>query len=244
MPIRSEERFARVVKLLLSVNDSKVAGYLAKRGFSEEDRAEGWELFDKATRRHVGMQPLVSNGLTQELITRIDAWENVWFDVASAALGRKFPKVHDALFLNIGKSSGADVIVGVKTLLDRLDALEAEGGEQAKGALALLDKRGLTLAVREQARKVLFEATSSPLRPEPPVELEQAKQDEQAIEAMWAWYKDWATTARTVVTPKALRIRMGVSRARSSEPSDEVVIEKPTEPAGLELATQPVPLKT
>jgi len=231
MAIRSDERFARVVKFLLSVNDRKVAGYLAKRGFSEEDRDEGWALFDKATGRHMGMQPQRFSGITQELITRMDAWENIWFDVAGAALGHKFPEVRDTLFLNISKSSGADVIVSVKTLLDRMDALEAEGSDQGKGALALLTSRGLTLATREEARKLLLEATSSPLSPEAPTEPEQTRKDEHAVAAMWAWYKDWATTARTVVTPRVLRIRMGVSRARSSEASDEVMAETPVEVA-------------
>lgn len=215
MPItKSDDRFQRVVKFLLAVHDRKIAGYLAERGFSEADRMEGWELFDRATGRHVSMRPIPSSGVTKELLARIDAWENIWFDVASAALTRQFPEMRARLFLNISKSSGPAVIVSVKTLLDRIDELATDDNERARGALALLEQRGLNEAIRGEARAMLLEATAAPMDPQLPEspDAEQARQ--QAVEEMWAWYKDWATTARTVIRSKALRIKMGVSQAR------------------------------
>ncbi|MBW2736745.1 MAG: hypothetical protein JRH20_30530 [Deltaproteobacteria bacterium] len=160
------------------------------------------------------MCPISSSRITKQLISRIDAWENIWFDVASAALTRKFPETRAQLFLNISKSSGADVIVSVKTLLDRIDELVADESERAQGALALLEQRGLNAAIRGEARAMLLEATAAPMDPQLPESPDAEQARLQAVDEMWGWYKDWATTARTVVRSKALRIKMGVSQPR------------------------------
>lgn len=222
--VTTEKRFTRVLKFLMASTVIRIAKLLAIRGFSDEDRQEGWSLLERAAGRHLAVSP--SAGVVvdklRKVVGEVDAWENTWFDVADAALKRQVPAVHQVLFMNLSKVSGNAVLITVKTFLERLDALEEEGGEENEKAMALLEKRGLTEERRAEARALLEKMEVAEPDEEDAVDEEALKaEQEAAIEEMWAWYKDWAKTARTVVKNRNYRIMLGLSTPRSQSSGDE-----------------------
>ena len=56
--IKSDERFVRVLRFLLSIHNPDIASLMAMRGFDEQDRAEGWALLDMAAGRHLSLTSL------------------------------------------------------------------------------------------------------------------------------------------------------------------------------------------
>jgi hypothetical protein len=218
--LRNNEKIERVLALLMSFRQPDVVAFMALRGFTSADRKEGFELLDKAVGRDLAMDDIVHAvaGPNKSLITAIDAWENIWFDVADAALARKFPEVHAKVMKNLSRTSGIMVVLNVKTMLKRLDGLSANRDERA--ALDLLATRGLDQKQRDYAASLVKQARSEMADPDDAT-LPRPAQDEvelqATVDAMWAWYLDWSKTARTVVKDKRLRIMMGVSSpARSA----------------------------
>ncbi|MCA9664096.1 MAG: hypothetical protein KC503_00865 [Myxococcales bacterium] len=228
---KSNRKITRALRFLTAVSENpEIASLLRQRGFDEEAMAEGWSLFDAAAGRHLATERQPSRRSIQPMV---DQWENTWFDVADAVLGRLAPTVHQRLFLNLSKTSGLDVILTVRTFLERLDAIEAEGGDENVAAVALLTSRGLDQEVREAARRLVDEASSMP-------EPSRARDDEsrdREIDALWAWYQDWAKCARTVIGSRAQLITLGVvtrRRRKTREAIDETAeaggaIEQPVQ---------------
>ncbi|MBN2725046.1 MAG: hypothetical protein JXR95_13335 [Deltaproteobacteria bacterium] len=94
--------------------------------------------------------------------------------------------------------------------------------------MALLSKRGLN---QEKINEVgtLLETAKTWTAPDSSWTVSR-DQLEAARDEMWAWYQDWAKTARTVVPNKQLRIMMGISSpARPDSP------ESPDTPDTLEV---------
>ena len=236
------ERFERVLRFLLSLNNPTVLGLLSTRGFQSQDRREGWELFMTAAGRDLDMDDIVKVAASpnKQLIAEIDAWENVWFDVADAALSRKFPAVRERVFKNLSKTSGAQVVVTVKTLINRLDELEAGQSREDKAAVKLLAERGLDKARRQKAADLLKAAEDGSVLEAPSPNPESEEMRRQAVDKMWAWYMDWAQTARTVVMAKRLRIAMGISKPTSHAKSGEENTEEGTDDE-TDHREQPVP---
>jgi hypothetical protein len=87
-------------------------------------------------------------------VEQVDDWENLWFPVAKAALGHRYPEVERHLFLNLVQTDGPEVVLTVATFVRRLEALP-EQGDEAAAARALLERRGLTSEVVGEAKALL-----------------------------------------------------------------------------------------
>ena len=121
-------------------------------GFTDEDLREGWDLLQTLGQLRVDtLAPSVDTGAVQAL----DDWENLWFPIADAALARRFPVVHQGLFLNLTQTQGPEVTLSVQIFVDRIDAM-ASGtsahGREGVEAARWLAKRGLTPETRQHAR--------------------------------------------------------------------------------------------
>jgi hypothetical protein len=209
----NEAKIVKTLKLLMSVQNPKILNLLRIRGFDTEDLHEGWNLFNTATGQFASLKNMKNlPGIIDinKLIAIIDTWENVWFEIAEAALRRKFPEICDELFLNLHKVSGISVIVNVNTLVNRIDSFFHNSEERYVNASNLLKKRGLNEQTLEEARVLLSQAESASFEelPEPLVTKETL---DEARENMWKWYIDWSTTARTIIKSKSLKISMGIS---------------------------------
>ncbi len=218
--VTTDKRFARVMKFLMASCEKKIARILMTWGFTDEDRKEGWELLDRAAGRHLAVTPGRGSFATQYrgIVGAVDDWENTWFDVAEAALARLSPKVHAVLFQNLSKTSGPEVVLNVRTFLERIDAMKKAEDDDNKSALTLLEKRGLTDGVLDEAMGLIekIAAAEADDDEDENAEDEAARkaEREQAVEAMWAWYQDWAKTARTVVKNRNYQVMLGLLQHR------------------------------
>jgi len=217
-------KLQRVLKFLLATLDPRIFTLLVLRGYSNDRRREGWELFLKAGGQLVDMvAPPASDGTPSAQVLEVDAYENEWYDTVEAALQRQYPAVCETVFRNLHKSSDEEVLLTMSTMLDRLDKLQNDAA--GRDALALLAERGFTPQVRKHGRDLIERVTKgtvAPLAtPDPATEAERQKAEDD----LWAYYLDWSKTARTVIRRKDLRIKLGISSPTRST-ADEV--EEPT----------------
>jgi hypothetical protein len=227
MPMTIGQKSVRVLYLMRGLNNPRIAAPLTRHGFTQADLEEGWRLLMEATGAKLNVSRVAPD---PTLFEKLDAWENLWFPIVSAALSRHYPEVGEAMFLNLTQTMGVDVAVSVGTLARRIRETQANGGEVEQEAMALLARRGLTEEVLSQAEALLGQ-----LRTEPDPEFEEPIDRSAAEEAMWAWYLEWSTIARQIITDRNQLRSLGFLR-RSSGGSDqdlEAELEDvpPTEPA-------------
>jgi hypothetical protein len=210
MGIRVGDKANRVLKLLLGLRNPRVASALAVYGFTEQDMQEGWTLLQALGASRLGVLPIQArDGRT---VQQLDEWENQWFPIISATLARRYPKVHERLFLNLSQTEGPEVTVGVRTLLDRIQKLSEgapEYGPDAQAARQLLETRGVTAVVIGQA-EALLQSLARVAEPAEPISVEeQQAQLVKAEDALWAWYLEWSQVARVAITNRGLLRQLG-----------------------------------
>ena len=214
------EKAARVMKMLMGMRNPRIASAMAAYGFTEADLQEGWTLLNAVGRVKLDAHTPAADTST---LQKLDEWENRWFPIVAATLERRFPAVHAQIFKNLSQTEGPAVAVSVRTLLERLDQMKAGSGAYgAEGpkAAAVLETRGLTPAVLNQARSYL--ETMGKVQT---VEATMAAQDPQALEKaendLWAWYLEWSQIARVAVTQRVLLKQMGFLPTRKSKATEE-----------------------
>jgi hypothetical protein len=215
---RIGDKAGRVLKLLLGLRNKKVASALASRGFGKDDLEEGLALLRGVT--DVSLAVLPPTSPNPAVIEQIDHWENEWFPVANATLLRHYPEIHARVFLNLSQTDGAAVIVSVGTFIQRLAELtraDAGYGQAGKDARKLLQRRGLTPKVVDEAKALLEQVASIEEEPDELPDLEEERTRlAEAEDAMWAWYLEWAEIARSAIKDRSLLRRLGFLAASSS----------------------------
>ncbi|MEM6792128.1 MAG: hypothetical protein AAF715_31715 [Myxococcota bacterium] len=188
------QKAQRVLRFILGLRRPRVATALAAFGFTQTTFDEGWALL----RALVGEQlaaPVSTGPPDPSELERLDAWENKWFVITRATLQRHHPKVADAVFLNLSRTSGPDLLVSVAIFLDRVEGLPT-GSTEEQAAHALLQTRGLGPATIGQAREILAGFGSVSTEPSPvigPAEMAAAEED------MWRWYLEWSSISRIAI---------------------------------------------
>jgi hypothetical protein len=82
-------------------------------------------------------------------------------------------------------------------------------------ALAMLAQRGYTSEERIRLRKLVdLTRTITPLAPM------SGKERETILLELYAWFNDWSTMAKTVITRRDHMIRLGFAKRRKSTPKD------------------------
>jgi hypothetical protein len=206
----------RVARFLTGLQNAQVAQRLAQHGFTNEDRVEGYRLMAALTDDALSAKPAAP--ADPSLLSRLDAFENLWYPIISASLRHRFPAAHEHVFRNLRQVVGPELIIGVGTLIRRIDELPTAVAEGAE-ARALLERRGLTEAVVESARATLREIKADP----DPLPAPMLGREERAAreEAMWHWYLEWSAIARTVITERRSLRALGFLQNRSSAGRDE-----------------------
>jgi histidyl-tRNA synthetase len=155
---------------------------------------------------------------------QVDAWDEDGFRIVRAGLTRLHPAQASFVLNSLGPSVGIGAVVGVKTLLDRLDALEKSPERKATrkedhAALATLSARGIT--ARERARLAdLVQTAQSTTEIEAPDEAGKAAREEAYVKALGAlrvWYVDWSDMARSVIKRRDYLIRLGLAKRKSTK---------------------------
>jgi len=223
-----EETPGRALDFLRGVTRSRVLyAQLAHAGYTQEEHQEGWRLLFKAA-GYAPDAPVAPppRADADAAIVELDAWDEAGFARVRAALDRLHPEQSELVFAGgLAASAGAAAVVGVKTLLDRLDALE-HGKDRPKAArkadlaaLATLDRRGITAAERARLRALVERAA---VIGDAPGDGEKTRLAERAartrtedLARLYAWYKDWSVTARSVIKKRASLITLGLAKRKS-----------------------------
>lgn len=239
---RIGDKAERVLKLLLGLRNRKVASALASRGFGKDDLEEGLALLRGVTDVSLSVLPPASSD--PAIIQQIDRWENEWFPVANATLLRHHPEIHARVFLNLSQTEGAAVVVSVSTFLERIAELgraDAGYGQAGKDARKLLQRRGLTPKVVDEAKALLEQVATIEAEPAELPDLEEERTRlAEAENAMWAWYLEWAEIARTAIKDRALLRRLGFLASTSSR-RRSATADDADEPDELTAAPNPAP---
>jgi hypothetical protein len=209
MGLTMGQKVDRVLQFLGGLARPGVAHALAAHGFTKANWDEGWQLLRASVGASLA-RPRPTKSANPTLIDQLDAWENLWFPVAQATLRRRKPAAADELFLNLSQTSDVGVVITVSTFTQRVRQLGA-GGPDGQETLALLSARGLSDEVLAHAEALLERLGD--VDPDAAAAVHEretaAARREQADEALWSWYREWSTIARSAVHDRNLLRGLG-----------------------------------
>ena len=194
--------------------DSRLRSIMKKYAYTQDDHLEGWRLLFKASGSE--SEQIVSESPAATAIRELDAWDEAGFHTAHAALARRFPSQAEFVFHELAPTQGPAAVLGVKKFLDRLDVLEKGDGRSEthdadQKAIETLAARGFDAGERARLRTLVEIAQSEPSHPPAPSAADSHQED---LAALHAWYMEWTEVARAVVSARADRITLGVSRRK------------------------------
>ena len=230
----------RMIAFLTGVgNDAMIRAALAQRGYSKSEHAAGWSLFHAVSGINAPFPSDSTEAAVRDAIASIDAWDEPTFRTMKPALTRMHPDQAKFVFENLEPQTGLGSVISVETFLDRIDALESSPDRAATreadlAAIATLESRGITAAVRAEMRaKVAIAKTGSM-----PLEVPQDPSQKDVL-AMQAWLADWTETAKTYIKRRDQLIRLGLSKRKRAKRDDAETTE-PVAPTLPGVAAPPV----
>ena len=237
------KKMKRALEFAAALGDPYVRRKLAPNGFNDEELAKGLRLANAASSMKLSIAP----GLDMTVLGLLDAWENHWFPIVEIVLRTNFLGVHELVFRNLTQTDGAQVIVSVTTLLDRLDSVakpKSQGGHpQGAEARKLLVKRGLTDAVVEEARGLLGKVGMVPEGAELVEAIDVDPDATAEAEALlWNWYLEWSQIARTVIHDRRTLRSLGfLRRMRRADGREVDVVVDDDDVEDVEVVSDPAP---
>ena len=222
------QKAVRTLQFLMGLRHPAAGAALAAHGFDEAELDRG---FGHIKYLLYGRLRTVDVTRDQNLVAALDEWENKWFPIVSATLASNHPAVHEVVFRNLTQTTGIEVIITVHTLIERVEAQPAAVRE-------LLGKRGLTAEVIAEGKALVEQVGKFAKNPDGATI--DAEADAIGERALWAWYLEWSSIARTVISDRRLLRGMGFLRADGSvvgddeepEPEPEVDPEPSTDGGG------------
>jgi len=207
--LTATQKAERVLTLLLGLRNSALSKRMSEAGFSLEDLEDGWSLL-----RRLARVRLDSFGALEmcepSVLADLTRWQNRWFPVVEVSLTRHHPELAQRLLPGLVQCEGPAVVMSVRRLLECLQRLMNEPGEESDRAVTRLMNRGLTPKVIDQATSLLFALPS----PEPNASLSSLDSEPPTSAAeheLWEWYLKWCQVARhAIVEPNQLR-SLGIS---------------------------------
>jgi len=210
----------RALALLRGIGTSAaIRGTLEAAGYSERDHREGWTLLHAASGFHAEAVVTQEDTSVRDAIREIDSWDESGFRIVRATLTRRYPDQAASVLRGLSASTGAAAVVGVATLLDRLDELEGSKDKTDRAALALLGERGIDAAKRKHLRGLVTRAHAAPKAPvvDASAVTEALEEHVHALAALRAWYEEWSEIARATVTRRDYLIRLGLAKRKSNK---------------------------
>lgn len=208
---------ARVLTFLIAVGKYfPIRAALATRGYTEADHELAWGDLKQLAGFPVGSAPVLDKPV-RDAIVEVDAWDEPNFAVIRAVLENHHPEVVDFVFASLSAKQGAEAVVAVSTLLDRLDALESAPERNAtrkadQAALATLAKRGYTTEERARLRGRV--ATAQTMVVAAPIS---DAEREAMLQKLYAWHNEWSTIARMVLVRRDHQIAIGIAKRRKAK---------------------------
>ena len=220
-----EDTPLRVLPFLRAVGTSvPIRSILRAHGFTADEQKLGWTLLHAVSGFTEDVKAETVDVKVRDAINTLDAWDEDGFRIVRAALTRLHPTQLSFVLAGIGPTVGAGAVVGVKTLLGRLDALEKGPERKATrkedhAALETLAARGIN--AKERARlSELVHISQSASETEAPDEEGKAAREEAYVKVLGAlrvWYVDWSEMARSVVKRRDYLIRLGLAKRKSAK---------------------------
>ena len=210
-----EQTPARLRALLRGVGTSKpVREVLRSIGYTAEEHARGWALLLRCAGSVEG--EAADDAVVAETFAAIDAWVEPTFAVVESALRQRHPAQCAFVLGDAKPARGAGAVAGVRAFLSRLDALESAPERAStraadRAALAALAARGVTAAERRRVAGLVraAEVLQGCGLPDDR-DLTPAARQGRLCEAR-AFYDEWSTIARTVVSRRDLLVRFGLA---------------------------------
>lgn len=204
----------------------RIHAILSSRGYREENHREGWNLLHIASGhslRDPGPSTVSSNEEIQNALAEIDALDETVINIIGATLRRHFPTIAEEVLEGVKPSRGAESVIGMNVVLQRLDEVEQRGGKDEEAALALLAERGYGKAERERIEGLLRIAESVPdmVPVDPAAEAAAHERYVQDLARLRAWYEEWLTIARSTIKRRADLIRLGLASRRVNVQGEE-----------------------
>jgi len=215
----------RVLTFLKAVGTSaSIRASIAARGYRREDHMEGWKLLH-AVSGYQDPEAPDDDTSVRDAIQQLDEWDEGGFQIVAATLKHRFPEQASFLLKGLKPATGAAAVLGVKQLLDRLDALETGEGrsatrETAQAALAILAQRGIDSTQRQRLRDLIKVAESAPEISLPDAQ-SAAKADAAHVKrlmALRAWFEEWSSITRVAIKRRDYLIRLGLARRHPKSP--------------------------
>ena len=235
-----EQTPSRALQFLRGVGTSvTIRTRLAARGYTEEEHARGWALLQSVSGYFGGSSASgdtaeAADALVRKAIADVDAWDESGFRVVNASLRVRHPAQHAFVMKGLKAATGAEAVVGVSALLDRIDALEKGEGrpdtrEGDLAAVATLAARGIDARERARLRALGKQAQAFVVsgRGVPGEQERLERRVKPALGELRGWYEEWAEIARATFKRRDQLIRLGLASRRTRRDSEE-------EPAGEE----------
>ncbi|MBI2391161.1 MAG: hypothetical protein HYV09_16345 [Deltaproteobacteria bacterium] len=198
----------RILRFLVALRDDAVSAPLVAAGFGDDDLEEGWALLRRLSPPSVaGIEPEPVDPVGPAF-ERLEAWARRYIRLLEPAIERKHPALHAGLFGRLPALSGPTVVLAVDAFLDRVTELPKK---RPNGLLArkLLARRGLTDDELTDARRLVRTVQGFPReRPGKPRTIPDYAAAEREA---WAWYLEWSTVARAVISDGRVLRRLGFS---------------------------------
>ncbi|AGP35225.1 hypothetical protein SCE1572_12285 [Sorangium cellulosum So0157-2] len=219
----------RALRFLSAAGKNRqIRALLRERGYTDEDHREGWELLHRASGFGTGEPDEVEDAEVGKAVAELDAWDEPYFRFIRAALLRRHPAQEKFVFDNLTAQAGAAAVVSVKTLLDRLDALEKSPKRKATrkedhAALETIAKRGITKEERSRLRQLVDIASGGGAAAEEGEGAEDggaeravidSQEHLEALRALHAWYREWSETARAFIKRRDFLVRLGLAHRK------------------------------
>jgi len=216
----------RALAFLRAVGTSRaIRAAMFGRGYTAEDHREGWKYLHTCAGFIEEADELTEEPSIREAIEELDAWDEPAFRIVRATLERRFPEQAAFVMNGLKPATGAAAVLSVERLLDRLDALERSPERKAsrtedEAALATLRQRGIDDAKRKRMRELVSTAKSVvPLvQVDPQAVAQEDAARREALNNLYAWYREWTEVARATIKRRDYLIRLGLASRRA--PSD------------------------
>ncbi|MDP3274842.1 MAG: hypothetical protein Q8Q09_06560 [Deltaproteobacteria bacterium] len=212
-----EKTPARALQLLTGINRSLPIRAAAERvGCTAAVRAEGWrriqalagiELTSEAASRKSMDAPV------SEAIVALDRSDEKLLAKIEASLAHAFPAEAKRVLQGLSGKTGAEAVIVVSTVLQRLTALESSASGRA--ALERLAERGLGPDERARLDKLVRlagEGSSTPVGTAPSATKAQSADEYlRSLRAVRAWYEEWSGLLRTEIDRRDWLILLGLA---------------------------------
>jgi hypothetical protein len=232
-----EQTPARALTFLRAVGTSVVLrAKLAEHGYSDAEHERGWVLMQEASGQFEGPAPApsVDDAAVQKAIADLDAWDEDGLRIVNASLRARHPAQHAFVMRGLKASTGVQAVLGVGTLLDRLDALEsaperAGTREADHAALATLAARGVGQAERARLRAKVKLAQSFAGTRGPAEQAVFERRVRRGLIEQRQWFEEWADVARSVIKRRDQLIRLGLASRRPRQGGGDEPVEVPAD---------------